>query len=133
MRIRLDALVALMLAAGVSNCRSKDEDLADRLPKSVEIVALGARRAFDDNWEVRLRVKNNAEEPFRLEDLTSDNAQLKLRDNSRISLHRISVGKAKPLIVEGHAVKNTSLLFTAGKATPTLLIIRGRKIPVSSP
>ena len=121
--------VAVLLAVIAQGCRSEQDD---RLPKSLEVHSLGFRHAFDKNWEVMLSVSNSANDSFTLQDLASEDARLELKDKARLSLHKLSVGKSKPLVVPAHSSKRTSLLFNSADSPPHTLVLKGRRIPIDA-
>jgi len=106
---------------------------ADTWPKAVQLAVVDARQAFEQNWEVKIRLSNDGDSDFIMDRLADADAQLVLSDGATRSLHSVSVGRKKSVTVTAHSTKSTSLLFQSSKAKPVALQLKGRTFPIQIP
>ena len=129
--------LVLPLLFGVIAC---DDDRAEpasqqvRAPKwleDVEIGVLGVEPAFDDNVEVSLTLVNHGNNAFTIDGLGEGEVVRLLDEKGKLApLHRVSVGRAKPIKVRPRATTTTSLLFTPLPGIPTTLRVYDRTLAV---
>jgi hypothetical protein len=129
--LRATRLFCLFGICGLLACKNESSARQPEWLQKVDVSVSKAQPAFDGNTEVFLALHNTSSTPLAIAHLDQPNAAVLERAGGKTSpLHRISVGVAKPIRVEPHATKTTSLLFQAGEGAPAKLNLYGKTFDV---
>jgi hypothetical protein len=119
----------LAVSVGVVACQQQREPLQQK-PSwfyATKIAAKEAKRAFGNNTEVLVDIKNKTDEAVLIQGLDANGAVVLVYEGGQqAKLHRVSVGVAKPIVVPPRGSRSTSLLFEARNGAPRQLRVYGQ-------
>lgn len=121
------ALPAALINVLILSCESRG---IETWPQQVRLSVVGVRHTFDDNWEVKVRLTNEGDADFVLDQLPDSEAQLRMDNGTKLALHAISLGRAKKVVIRAHDAKSTAFLFQSSRAQPIELALKGKRFPV---
>lgn len=126
--------MVLMAIAVVACARQPKEDAPKPVPHwvtSTRINATASRPSFDQNVEVFVNIENLSSTALSLTGLDNEEIVLRTAAGESSTLHPLSVGVAKPIVLPPGQTTRTSLLFKPLREAPTGLKVYGRESKVT--